>query len=251
MTMERLAHLVRERIEWANGQSPQSNPSSSQEGIHDRQFPLVGTAELELNPRPLHEQIEQFGDRAVAAGCQCIQILPMFLLEGVHVMEDIPAEVAAAKQALGEEIALDLRPHLGSETARLSQLVASQIQHLEAAHPGDRQWILLSHGSRRVGSDRLVEEMANQLGAVTAYWAVSPSLETTVAELANAGHQHLGIVPYFLFAGGITDAIAACVDKLSQQFPNIHFQLAEPIGASNELADLILDLTGDATPSQR
>ena len=61
-------------------------------------------------------------------------------------------------------------------------------------------------------------------------------------ELVSAGHQQIGILPYFLFAGGITDAIAQAVKELKAQFPNVLLHLAEPLGASAELADLILDL---------
>jgi sirohydrochlorin ferrochelatase len=49
-------------------------------------------------------------------------------------------------------------------------------------------------------------------------------------------------LPYFLFAGGITDAIAQSVSGLQAQFPRLQLKLAEPIGASAQLADLIVDL---------
>jgi sirohydrochlorin ferrochelatase len=150
-------------------------------------------------------------------------------------MEDIPAEVARAQQALGQEVKIDLRPHLGTHPG-LSHLLASMVTTTADG------WILLAHGSRRAGSKQTVEVIATQLGAIAAYWAISPKLESRVKQLVKAGCQQIGILPYFLFAGGITDAIVQSVEQLKVQFPSTNFQLAEPLGASAELADLIWDL---------
>ena len=200
-----------------------------------KEKPLVGTAYLELSDEPLHEQIRQFGDRALLSGYNRVQVLPLFLLPGMHVMEDIPAEVAIAQQAL-EQVKIDLRPHLGTHPG-LSHLLATSM----AATKADA-WILLAHGSRRPGAKQTVEAIATQLGAISAYWAVSPKLATQVKALVDTGYQQIGILPYFLFAGGITDAIASTVEQLKMQFPSVNLALAEPIGASVELADLIWDL---------
>ena len=213
--------------------------------------PLIGTACLELSPVPLHEQIKEFGAGAIASGYNRLQVVPLFLLPGVHVMEDIPTEVAIAQQALAQELKIALRPHLGTHPG-LSGLLATQMAATKKADAS----ILLAHGSRRPGYEHPVEAMAKQLGSgaadicavgrtgvvVSAYWAVPPKLELRVKELVNAGHRQIGILPYFLFAGGITDAIAQSVEELKLQFPNALLHLAEPLGASAELADLICDL---------
>ncbi len=197
---------------------------------------LVGAACLELSPVPLHKQITEFGDRAVECGYSRLQIVPLFLLPGVHVMEDIPAQVALAQQTLGQKLKLELRSHLGTHPG-LIDLLANQL----ATTPSEA-WILLAHGSRRAGAKQPVEAIAKQLGALSAYWSVAPSLQSRLQKLVSAGHQQIGIMPYFLFAGGITDAIAQAVEQLQAQFPAVNLHLAEPLGASQELADLILDL---------
>lgn len=199
-------------------------------------LPLVGTATLELATLPLHEQIRQFGYRAKAAGFRHLLVLPLFLLPGVHVMEDIPAEVALAQQSLGSDLTIDLRPHLGTHP-ELGCLLATQMAAVEA-----EARILLSHGSRRRGGNQPVAAVAAQLEAVAAFWSVPPSLNERVEEFVEAGYEQIAILPYFLFAGGITDAIAQAVVQLQEQFPNVQLSLSEPIGASLELADLILDL---------
>ncbi|HIK06222.1 MAG TPA: sirohydrochlorin chelatase [Trichormus sp. M33_DOE_039] len=197
---------------------------------------FVGTASLEVNPEPLHEQIKQFAQSAVLLGCRRLKIMPIFLLSGVHVMTDIPAEVALAKQAVGEDITIDLQPYLGSHP-NLQRFFQQQLATIKAD-----AGILLSHGSRRPGSQQPIETIAANLGLVTAYWSVAPTLESRIQELVTFGKQEIAILPYFLFPGGITDAIAQAVDELKLQFPGVSFYLAAPLGASDELAILIGDL---------
>jgi sirohydrochlorin cobaltochelatase len=210
--------------------------------------PLVGTACLECNPLPLHKQIEQFNAviQSTFAANGTVQrtpykllLLPLFLLPGVHVMEDIPKEIALARQVLGDAIAIELRPAIGSHPG-LHRLVTECM----AAQPVEA-WILLSHGSRRANGNQPVEALSERLGALTAYWSVAPSLESRLQELSQLGLRNVGILPYFLFAGGITDAIAQTIETLSQQFPTLKLHLTEPLAASSELTDLLVDLAQD------
>jgi len=198
--------------------------------------PLVGTAVLELAPLPLHQQIQRFGDRARAAGYSQVKILPLFLLPGVHVMEDIPAEVAIAQTALGESIHLSLCAHLGSHLQLRTLLM------LSAKTPPEAAKVLISHGSRRPGGNQPVETIAQHLGATPAYWSVAPSLDSQVTALVETGNQAIAILPYFLFAGGITDAIAQHLPHLAQRFPHTHLYLEDPIGANANLADIAVEL---------
>lgn len=206
-------------------------------------FPAVGTATLELGPAPLHEQICRFGEHTLSLGLTEIQILPVFLLAGVHVTADIPAQVEIAKQAFSSHLNITLRSHLGSQKTGLTNLVKTQMQEI-AFLPNLRPpaWILLSHGSRQPGGNLTVEEIASKIGAQTAYWSIKQSLPEKIDSLVRGGQQQIGIVPYFLFNGGITDAIARQVEQLKQQFPQTEIHLANPLGASVQLAELIGEL---------
>ncbi|MCS6814190.1 MAG: CbiX/SirB N-terminal domain-containing protein, partial [Cyanobacteria bacterium] len=64
---------------------------------------LVSVAWLELAPKPLHQQLVDLAQQASRAGRSRLHILPLFLLPGVHVMEDIPAEVTLASQLLAAQ----------------------------------------------------------------------------------------------------------------------------------------------------
>jgi sirohydrochlorin ferrochelatase len=197
---------------------------------------VVGSACLECHPLSLHEQIQVFGHQAIAQGCSRLQILPMFLLSGKHLMEDIPAEIELAQTTLPETFSLALLPHIGTH-ANLSRLLTTYL----AGRPVE-VWVLLAHGSRRATANAPVEQLAQRLGAITAYWSISPDLASQLAELQAQGYRRIAILPYFLFAGGITDAIGQTVVQLSQQFPDLELMLAEPLQAIVELSDLVVDL---------
>ncbi|MCF2145053.1 sirohydrochlorin chelatase [Desmonostoc muscorum LEGE 12446] len=228
IAMQELARIVSEKLHNNHNQANSEH--------------LVGIAALEMSQKPLHEQIKQFAETAfgvekVSENEHHLKILPLFLLPGVHVMTDIPAEVALARQATGEDIMIELQPYLGSHPD-LNKLLSKQIAKIKA-----EAWILLAHGSRRPDSQKPIEAMAASLGAIAAYWSVPGSLELRVKELVAAGYEEIAILPYFLFPGGITDAIATSIETLKLQFSAVTFHLAEPLGASAELADLIWDLT--------
>ncbi|OUL31037.1 sirohydrochlorin chelatase [Nostoc sp. RF31YmG] len=220
IAMQQLARLIRDKLQ----------------NTHKPEY-LFDLAYLELRSEPLHAQIKQFAESAFAANCDRLKVLPLFLLPGVHVMKDIPDEITLAQQALGQDMMIDLQPYIGTHP-NLESFIAKQIASKNTA-----SWILLAHGSRRPGSQQPVEAIAENLDAVAAYWSLAPSLESRVKELIAVGKREIAILPYFLFPGGITDAIAQSVETLKLQFPLVNFHLAQPLGANTEeLAQLIWDL---------
>ncbi|MGB3513417.1 MAG: sirohydrochlorin chelatase [Microcoleaceae cyanobacterium] len=216
-----------------------------------KQVIAIGT--LELGPILLHEQLYRFAQQARSLNISQIQVVPLFLLPGVHVKEDIPAEIAIACQYLTakrhlnnatqmNQINFNLCPHLGSHP-KIINLLVTKITPLIAD-----TWVLLSHGSRRPGANEPVEKIANLLqqdckvSVHTAYWSVSLDIESTIEKLVRQGHQAIGILPYFLFSGGIIDAIALTINQLAEKYPSVKFHLTQPLGATEELAELIVDL---------
>lgn len=245
IAIEHLARSVAQRLQRMERVNPvamgtgQAGGSAAGHPLSDHLFPLMGTAVLELAPLPLHQQVQQFAKYAHTKGYRHVQILPLFLLPGVHVMEDIPAEVQMAQQSLGTELTLEICPYLGSHPG-LSQLLINPVDPVATTPTMGK--VLLSHGSRRSQGNQLVEEIATQLGATAAFWSVAPDLETQLTKLVKQGYQQITILPYFLFDGGITDAITQEVKRLGQQFPYVQLHLSRPIGATPQLADLLVDL---------
>lgn len=210
---------------------------------HAAPLNYIGWAALELQPQPLHQQIYQFATEALTRQIDRLHVIPLFLLPGVHVKEDIPAEVELARQKIGTELEISMCPYLGSYPS-----MAQQLTHILNEKSAIEAWVLLAHGSRHPGGNQPIKEITMQLHqqchkpVLSAYWSVLPNLETQIQALVNSGYHRIGIVPYFLFSGGITDAIAQSVDRLSSQFPKTEFYLAEPIGVSHNLIGQILGI---------
>lgn len=240
-----LAHLVAEHLQ---NVAPSALKGTAPTAPKTK--PLVGTAVLELHPLPLHQQIQQFAEQAIAAGHNRLVTAPLFLLPGVHVLEDLPAEMAIAKTLLPSGFTLDSRPYLGSHPPLQTQL--KTLLSTQALSGCSDSRILLSHGSRRPGGNVPVEAIATELNATPAYWSTSPKLDEQVNALVKQGCEQIEILPYFLFEGKITDAIAQGVEDLAPQFPNVSLHLAKPLGATPPLASLIADLiqSGAVTPDR-
>lgn len=203
----------------------------------------IGTATLELGEKPLHGQLKDFIENLPDNSPRSLYILPLFLLPGTHVMQDIPAEIDLVLSVMNLNCQVQILPHLGSHGGMFELL-----SHQQQAYTGDKLidvWILLAHGSRYNHAHQSIKELAHQLSTIPAYWAVAPSLETQVEMLIEQGYNSLGILPYFLFSGGITDAIARKVDAFREQFPHVQITLADPLGTTPLLAEMVLSLISE------
>jgi sirohydrochlorin cobaltochelatase len=198
---------------------------------------IVGSACLELAEEPLSTQLINFIN-GLSIEIDRLKILPLFLLPGVHVMEDIPTQIDIARSSIDPRIKIDLAPYIGTRSA-LFHLLHQQRQQL----PADT--LLLSHGSRRTGGNTPIEEIANKLNINAIYWSVEPSLNDGITQLIDRGIKSIGILPYFLFTGGITDAIGDRINQIQIEYPDCHLILGRSIGNEPEFIEIIIDLLTD------
>jgi hypothetical protein len=244
IALDRLAVLVDQKLTAGKGVLANSFPQSESTGLtegrisllHDRKTTLVKTATLECHPQPLHQQMIDAAHNAHISGFSGLKIVPLFLLPGVHVQVDLPSELVIAKSQLKNLIILELCPYLGSSPHLATFLARQFSQSIRETR------IILAHGSRRLGGNTVIENLAHQLNAIPCYWSVAPNLEWVISNLDLKKEKSITILPYFLFSGGITDAIALQVQQLQQNFPQISFKMGSPLGATTELSQLIIDL---------
>jgi sirohydrochlorin cobaltochelatase len=198
--------------------------------------PWVGTGVLEFGDQPLATQMADFTKVAAAAGVRQIFLLPLFLAAGNHLLQDLPEAIQEAQSQLAPDVLLTLCPALGAHP-NLSLLVQARMSEVL---PCDR-WILLAHGTKRPGGNQPIDALAAQLDLAPAYWATAPALEDQIQSLQALGAQRIGITPYFLFAGRITDAIEAHVVQLRSKFTSLDLQMTQPLNPSPLLAKLLLE----------
>jgi sirohydrochlorin cobaltochelatase len=215
------------------------DPSQSLE----QAWPFVGSGVLEFGDRPLAVQIETFAKTASRDGIRRIFLLPLFLLSGNHVNQDLPEAVQEAQRHSSQ--ALILCPHLGSHPD-MQNLVRDRMNEMDC----DR-WILLAHGTRRSHGNESVEILAEQLNATPAFWATEPNLEAQLETLVGDMPRRVGIVPYFLFTGSITDVLFKDIFRLRSKFDALDLQMTQPLNPSAQMAKLLLDRCASVSVLQR
>jgi sirohydrochlorin ferrochelatase len=98
--------------------------------------------------------------------------------------------------------------------------------------------ILIGHGSRLAGVANYYQNLATRLNADLAYWSIAPKITSKIEAKIASGEGKIAILPYFLFPGRITSAIAMEVERLRGQYPQVELHLGQPLGAK-ALARLI------------
>ncbi|MDJ0660735.1 MAG: sirohydrochlorin chelatase [Crocosphaera sp.] len=233
IALERLSYLVEEQLQLnttqANTLTKQSHCALLSPAT------MVETASLELSEVSLGEKIQQLAPKLETVGINNLKIVPLFLLPGVHVKEDIPQQIAIAQEKIGTKIHIELCPYLGSYKGLIKI-----IEHQFSSRGQDAR-IIISHGSRRQGGNCSVEAIASRLNANVAYWSIKPSLSEQVNALVKQGQQRITIVPYFLFTGGITTIIDQQVQQLQNALPQTELNLGQPLGATPELAQMMVE----------
>ena len=68
-------------------------------------------------------------DALVRAGCRTIRVVPVFLGQGGHVREDLPAVVAAVQQR-HPDVPIELRTAIGEDDAVLERIAAVSVAGL-------------------------------------------------------------------------------------------------------------------------
>jgi sirohydrochlorin ferrochelatase len=109
--------------------------------------------------------------------------------------------------------------------------------------------IVVDHGSRRIESNQMLEEVASLFGkrfgsrfpiVEAAHMELAePSIETAYGRCVKRGASKILCLPYFLGMGRHwTRDIPSLLNQASAKFPGTTYQLVEPLG----IDDLILDL---------
>jgi sirohydrochlorin ferrochelatase len=145
----------------------------------------------------------------------------------MHVLVDLPEEFAKAQSYFQDHAP----PHRTCQLIPLPYLGAHPALtiSLKSCCTPPYTWILAAHGSTHPQTQAFFSQRHQTLGTQPAYWHHSPSLQDTVATLQEQGITHIGLLPYFLFPGKITDAIAQQFQTLKDQYKYIDFSDRVPL----------------------
>ncbi len=115
--------------------------------------------------------------------------------------------------------------------------------------------LLIAHGSRRAEANsdltRLAEIIRSRgLYAIieTAYLEIAePGTALAGEKCVSAGATHVKLLPYFLSAGAhVVDDLEAHRRALSERFPDVAFELCQPLGLHPLMVEIVLDRLQDS-----
>jgi sirohydrochlorin cobaltochelatase len=119
--------------------------------------------------------------------------------------------------------------------------------------------LLVAHGSRRESSNEEILALANRLKEKTSDtdWLEAAFLELTdptvpqmIFQAHQAGVRQLTVFPHFLAAGHhVLSDLPSIIEQADREYPDMEIRLLPHLGASEALADVVLQLAAtEPTP---
>jgi len=204
---------------------PQQAIARLSECLADRLERPVDWAMLEFAPVPLSDRVVEF---AVQHPGTRLAIAPFFLSSGVHVCEDIPDQLASARDRYAQlaDAPLALQTDCCQHAGAAIDFARAACDRM-GRHDDIDAWIAIAHGSRRTGGNTETDALGERIRAALdrpcdlAYWSRDEDIDTAFRACIASGHRRIGILPHFLFPGRLTDAIAAQIASIAAEFPEV------------------------------
>lgn len=200
---------------------------------------ILNIAYLELGEQSLSEQIVDFAKLCQEKKYNKLKILPLFLLAGTHVKEDIPQQINQAIKNIKANkinIKIEIKQYLGSHH-KFIDLISKKYPKNQ-----DDKIVMIAHGTTLQNGNQELNFLTHKLGYELAFWSIYPSLTEKINVLIRQGYQNIFILPYFLFTGKITITIAEQIAQLQKQYRHINFVLLETIAEKKQFAEVIIQI---------
>ncbi|MCT2536503.1 sirohydrochlorin chelatase [Aquibacillus koreensis] len=182
----------------------------------------------------------------IRKGATRVTVVPILLLSGIHVVEDIPNEIAEICSQY-PNIDIDQVGPLGADEVVVNVLKA-RLDEAIGELPNKKAVLLISHGSRNKDAPHEFEQLASQLKEMlpfdadvsTAYLKTTqPSIEQQLEKMAMNQYDEIYVIPHFLFAGGFVKTIENVLDNYHDRMPKTKLICCEPTGFDQSYTELI------------
>jgi sirohydrochlorin ferrochelatase len=191
---------------------------------------IQGYGFLEHAGPSISEAIES----CIQKGASRITVVPILLLPGIHVNEDIPAEIEKAKIEY-PNISFSYCPPLGSDDI-LVNILAERLISQGFNKAGDEAVLLVGHGSREPGAALEFQKLADLLGKKIQFEVQTAFLTTPVfyhEKIEELPNKKTYVLPFLLFNAGF-----------AAKMKNEKIILCDPIGFDDQLIPLVKKRTG-------
>lgn len=82
-----------------------------------------------MNGKSQRQNLGEAIGKVVAQGADRVIIAPLFITNGLHIREDIPAEIEEAKERYGEKVEIILARYLGADP-KIAEIVTERIKEV-------------------------------------------------------------------------------------------------------------------------
>ncbi|AXI79982.1 sirohydrochlorin chelatase [Peterkaempfera bronchialis] len=215
------------------------------DGLRDRLPGVqVGGGFIELSPPPLADAVAEL----VAAGATRFAAVPLVLVSAGHAKGDIPAALVREKERHPGTSYAYGRP-LGPHPALLTVLERRLDEVLDPADRAETTVLLVGRGSTDPDANSEVHKAARLLwegrglaGVETAFVSLAdPDVPAGLERCRLLGARRIVVLPYFLFTGILPDRVDRQAADWAADHPDVEVRRAGVMGATEELADLVLE----------
>lgn len=204
----------------------------------------VGGGFIELSPPPLADAVTGL----VGEGVRHFAAVPLVLVSAGHAKGDIPAALAREKER-HPGISFRYGRPLGPHPALLSVLERRLDEVLDPAERAETTVLLVGRGSTDPDANAEVYKVARLLwegrglaGVETAFVSLAaPDVPAALDRCRLLGARRVVVLPYFLFTGVLPDRVAEQAAAWAARHPDVEVRGAAVLGATPELADLVLE----------
>jgi sirohydrochlorin cobaltochelatase len=204
----------------------------------------VGGGFIELSPPPLADAVTEL----VGEGVRRFAAVPLVLVSAGHAKGDIPAALAREKER-HPGISFRYGRPLGPHPALLSVLERRLDEVLDPAERAETTVLLVGRGSTDPDANAEVYKVARLLwegrglaGVETAFVSLAaPDVPAALDRCRLLGARRVVVLPYFLFTGVLPDRVAEQAAAWAAGHPEVEVRGAAVLGATPELADLVLE----------
>ncbi|MCX2971336.1 sirohydrochlorin chelatase [Streptomyces sp. TRM70308] len=207
----------------------------------------VGGGFIELSPPPLAEAVTDL----VEQGVRRFAAVPLMLVSAGHAKGDIPAALAREQErhpgttyAYGRP----LGPHpslLAVLERRLEEALGGTVR--TPADRADVTVLLVGRGSTDPDANAEVHKAARLLwegrgyaGVETAFVSLAaPDVASGLDRCRALGARRVVVLPYFLFTGILPERVTLQARGWADAHPETEVRVADVIGPTDELADLV------------
>ncbi|WP_079709058.1 sirohydrochlorin chelatase [Paraliobacillus ryukyuensis] len=204
--------------------------------INNVSFPIQKIAFLEAKPSLMNKI-----DQCILEGATEIIVVPIFLLPGIHVNQDIPA-IINEKKTQYPSLTVYYAPPF-NDADDLIEDITERIATIPKVIGEDKAIIVISHGSRNTKAlvvfERLITKLQKHLHGNSVFPAYlksqEPSLEQCLTDLENGSYKDIIVVPHFFNTTMFPKKIETIVDEA-----NFHHVALAPAIEFNEKIEQVI-----------